>query len=860
MQITYSKKNEFVQKAANSTASSVLDTSSQGESLQRKADMANNATQRAEAPRPNNTGMPDNLKSGIESLSGFSMDDVRVHYNSSKPATVQALAYTQGTDIHVAPGQEKHLPHEAWHVAQQMAGSVSPTTNINGMPVNDNPALEHEADVMGEKAVQCKENKRSVFAMKKVSLDALQLYKRGDSLFNKVRDLRTWFIDQWWWNQGWFGNRDLNCLTKIKGFNDGLYDDVSIELENTVDDIVKKIKNSLNFILLNFFDSLTEEDPSKIQSLKSFYYQKLTSDKNLDDNTQGKIIHFLANVSDAHLKTVVNNKTNLNVLIEDYYKKIKSSSTEDSTKKESDKRDTSSTPESFENTINLEFRKGLDILKKIFTSQVSREKFDQNDYNNLKGFLNMNMNFVDIIETTTPKEQESATISTFVDEQVKFYEDKPARQMSAMILGVARKISYLLKDPWAENRIARLLHKEIIKVESKEKIPFFFQELSGFSRSNPLLMCANEELNLQDASNLIRIRASRTYSEIDPVQKYQRMLEELKKDAKQILKIMEDHKMFLTNKGDFDPAAGMFRLYSKERNMEMRVDNAYNRLSERMCSEFISTQSCEWEKKAKENAPKTFTKNDRYEKILKKLKEAPITLRLPSSSLQFQDGQTFYHSRPWFDSVKINDTIIPYHPLQGRENTRYYSLWRTFKDHFYRGKLWKRGKDGYHIDEASGRVQQSLEQGALQQSFASLNINSNQFCFGLINGFNYGNVSLVLKKNNILGHCIFTIGDYGVPYKSIEDVAQALANTDKLQIDGGACEYVFEQVIDAIEGKSQKSCEHLEVQIFKDIKFGNNGDIQEIYCCDVKNDSNEYSILKKMVGANNEKLIHCYNA
>ena len=106
--------------------------------------------------KKNETGMPDNLKAGIESLSGFSMDDVRVHYNSSKPATVQALAYTQGTDIHVAPGQEKHLPHEAWHVAQQMAGRVSPTTSINGMPVNDNEALEHEADVMGEKAVQQK--------------------------------------------------------------------------------------------------------------------------------------------------------------------------------------------------------------------------------------------------------------------------------------------------------------------------------------------------------------------------------------------------------------------------------------------------------------------------------------------------------------------------------------------------------------------------------------------------------------------------------------------------------------------------------------------------------------------------------
>lgn len=102
--------------------------------------------------KKNETGMPDNLKAGIEDLSGFSMDDVRVHYNSDKPATVQALAYTQGTDIHVAPGQEQHLPHEAWHVAQQMAGRVEPTTEVGGLPVNDNVDLEHEADVMGAKA------------------------------------------------------------------------------------------------------------------------------------------------------------------------------------------------------------------------------------------------------------------------------------------------------------------------------------------------------------------------------------------------------------------------------------------------------------------------------------------------------------------------------------------------------------------------------------------------------------------------------------------------------------------------------------------------------------------------------------
>lgn len=122
--------------------------------IQRMEDDEDTTQGKFEAPvqKKNLTGMPDNLKAGIEDLSGFSMDDVRVHYGSSKPAAVQAHAYTQGTDIHIAPGQERHLPHEAWHVAQQMAGRVEPTTEIGGMPVNDNAALEHEADVMGARA------------------------------------------------------------------------------------------------------------------------------------------------------------------------------------------------------------------------------------------------------------------------------------------------------------------------------------------------------------------------------------------------------------------------------------------------------------------------------------------------------------------------------------------------------------------------------------------------------------------------------------------------------------------------------------------------------------------------------------
>ena len=104
--------------------------------------------------KENNTGLPDTLKSGIENLSGMTMDDVNVHRNSDKPAQLNAHAYAQGSDIHLGPGQEKHLPHEAWHVVQQKQGRVKPTLQMKGMVnVNDDEGLEKEADMMGSKAM-----------------------------------------------------------------------------------------------------------------------------------------------------------------------------------------------------------------------------------------------------------------------------------------------------------------------------------------------------------------------------------------------------------------------------------------------------------------------------------------------------------------------------------------------------------------------------------------------------------------------------------------------------------------------------------------------------------------------------------
>jgi hypothetical protein len=117
--------------------------------LQLKAAKAASASAAAEA----RSGLPGPLKAGIERLSGIAMNDVRVHRNSSEPAKLGALAYAKGSDIHLGPGQERHLPHEAWHVVQQKQGRVRPTVQMmDGATINDDAGLEREADVMGARA------------------------------------------------------------------------------------------------------------------------------------------------------------------------------------------------------------------------------------------------------------------------------------------------------------------------------------------------------------------------------------------------------------------------------------------------------------------------------------------------------------------------------------------------------------------------------------------------------------------------------------------------------------------------------------------------------------------------------------
>ncbi|MCH5340213.1 MAG: DUF4157 domain-containing protein [Acetatifactor sp.] len=147
----------------------------------------------ANVPKSNQTGLPDRLKEGLESLSGFSMNDVRVHYNSPLPARMKALAYTQGSHIYVAPGQDQYLPHEAWHVVQQKQGRVQPTAQINSIMINDNPDLEHEADVMGSKVLQQPDS--SVINLKTVAFKQIKPVQRKIIYKGKETAAKTFYED-----------------------------------------------------------------------------------------------------------------------------------------------------------------------------------------------------------------------------------------------------------------------------------------------------------------------------------------------------------------------------------------------------------------------------------------------------------------------------------------------------------------------------------------------------------------------------------------------------------------------------------------------------------------------------------------
>jgi len=113
---------------------------------------------------PGNGGgaaMPEDVRGKMEASLGADFSPVRIHEGPQAEA-IGALAYTQGTDIHFAPGQyqpssqrgQELLGHELTHVVQQSQGRVGATTQAKAVNINNDASLEREADEMGARAAR----------------------------------------------------------------------------------------------------------------------------------------------------------------------------------------------------------------------------------------------------------------------------------------------------------------------------------------------------------------------------------------------------------------------------------------------------------------------------------------------------------------------------------------------------------------------------------------------------------------------------------------------------------------------------------------------------------------------------------
>jgi hypothetical protein len=103
--------------------------------------------------------MPGDVRGKMEAAFGTDFSQVRIHEGPQADA-VGAQAYTQGTNIHFAPGQyqpgsrrgQELLGHELTHVVQQSQGRVQATAQASGVDINEDASLEREADEMGARA------------------------------------------------------------------------------------------------------------------------------------------------------------------------------------------------------------------------------------------------------------------------------------------------------------------------------------------------------------------------------------------------------------------------------------------------------------------------------------------------------------------------------------------------------------------------------------------------------------------------------------------------------------------------------------------------------------------------------------
>ncbi len=111
---------------------------------------------------PSSGGLPPTVARDMGQAFGADFSGVAVHAASPAADELGALAFARGDELHFGAGQyqpettagRELIGHELAHVVQQREGRVAATTQAKGAALNDDPALEAEADDLGRRAAR----------------------------------------------------------------------------------------------------------------------------------------------------------------------------------------------------------------------------------------------------------------------------------------------------------------------------------------------------------------------------------------------------------------------------------------------------------------------------------------------------------------------------------------------------------------------------------------------------------------------------------------------------------------------------------------------------------------------------------
>lgn len=206
------------------------------------------------------SGLPEDTLNQMSGAFGQDFSGVNIHADSQSAVDSGALAYTQGQDIHFAPGQydpksqsgQELIGHELTHVVQQNEGRVQANNQVNGMPLNDDHGLEKEADEMGEKVAQHKSATADTPPEQNNNMSGSSAIQRSSAI--KGSTMQRW---KWPWENDAPADpakdpakKDLKKV-KLAGSNKGTNFDTTVAIpgpEPAVGTVKIQLKIALNFL------------------------------------------------------------------------------------------------------------------------------------------------------------------------------------------------------------------------------------------------------------------------------------------------------------------------------------------------------------------------------------------------------------------------------------------------------------------------------------------------------------------------------------------------------------------------------------------------------------------------------------